>query len=1130
MVTNMFLELLAIFMVNLSQHPFVAVAVLFLGLPILLASEKSKRRYDIPAGDASETLAEFVNQSSEQILYLVDRVRGYKTKAVNGTYSSEEALAFMLEGSQLSFVADEATGAMMVRMTGSSEPGKLDPTTDVAQSPVQLTNPENPTEMKEQKIRSKGLLAALFGLALAGSPDLVAQSGTGNVSGRVINESTGNTLQGAIVSVTNSSAIDRTDAEGRYNLSGVPTGQQTINVSYVGLDSESATVTVSAGQTQIVNFGLTSEVYELEALSVTPRMLGQDVAINRQKTAAGIINIVSEEQFGAMHDGNIGQALQRLPGISVDEDQDGSQGAINIRGIAGEFNSVQVDGNRIPSSGGNRDFNPRQMAADGVTNIEVVKAPTPDRDGDAIGGIVNLVTRSAFQREGREIKLKLGASLNSVPDKWGSSINFSYSDILSVGEGENNLGISFSVARYDTDRYSLNADMDWVQVTPGGDNAYLNLPTDKPVWFWESTHFEYDNRETENYSISGSIDYRIDESNSFYFRPSYTYFERKGEVFETDQDLDTRFQNGDGGRKTYAFLNERSGGGTGPDNEFGGSRASYGWIGTIDNEENDLYTISTGGRHEKADSLLTYDLFISKNKNVDTDSTEVNMRTDRSADPNFILNYEIIDINRGEVLIDIVNDDVMDPRDLSLMDDGELRDFSGTKTEEVLSAKIDWERTFTGEQGVFTFKTGAKFRKSDQFRDLTRDRYDFDVDNFPFASVLKDTGNEMLFSKPRYFEVDIQAAKNLFRSSPELFEFQEDRFWLDSNISDYDATEDTLAGYAMGTYEKGAHTIIAGVRHEDVEWSNINKKATFTDGVGSVELIPQGSSYSFWLPGIHGRHELKENLILRESYNRSYGRPRLSELSQGRVEEIELDDEGNIDEWAIEQGNPNLAPAVSDNFDIQLEYYTEKGGLYSIGLFYKDIKDFTYTNVFDFSVLGPDGIPIPDGDGDFEFEQPVNGTTATNKGIELIARQRLHFLPGAWKGLALGGSLTLSDSKANIPTRTDRNDLVLPGFSDVIWTGTLDYDWGRFSSRIDYRFRGDFIEGLGSDIESDEFFAGEYRLDAEVSYRLRSGVFLFATGTNLTDEGQLSYQGFPPFIEDASYSGTKYKFGVELTY
>lgn len=545
-------------------------------------------------------------------------------------------------------------------------------------------------------------------------------------------------------------------------------------------------------------------------------------------------------------------------------------------------------------------------------------------------------------------------------------------------------------------------------------------------------------------------------------------------------------------------------------------RASIGWIGTNDNDENDLYTLSTGGRHENNDSLLTYDLFISKNKNVDTDSTEVNMRTDRGADENFIINYEILDINRGDVEFNIQND--VDPRDLSRMDDGELRDSFGNTAEDVIQARIDWEKTFTGDTGVFKLKTGAKYRKSDIFRDLTRNRYDFDVDNYPFASVLKDTGDEKLFSKLRYFEVDIQAAKDLQASNPELYEFQEERFYIDSNVSDYDATEETVAAYVMGTYEIGIHTFIAGVRREDVEWSNMNKVVSFLDEVGSVMPGKQGSSFAFWLPGVHGRHELKENLILRESYNKSYGRPRLSELSRGRSE----DEDGNV-----RDGNPDLEPALSDNFDIQLEYYTDQGGLFSIGFFYKDIKDFTYDRVFEFDALDGNGNPIPVDDGEFEFEQPVNGSSAVNKGIELIARQQLYFLPGALSGLALSGSLTLSDSKADIPNRTD---LTLPGFSDTIYTATLDYAWSGFTMRVDYRFRSDYIEGLGSDIESDEFFGQSERVDAEIAYRIRPGVYVYATGTNITDVPLVSYQGYPMFVEDSSIPGPKYTFGVEFEF
>jgi TonB-dependent receptor len=975
--------------------------------------------------------------------------------------------------------------------------------------------------MTIQRLPHRFLLLIIAGLAftILGFAGLQAQSDTGNISGTVFNEVTGRALQGAVVRVSGTNTVDRTDVEGRFFLSGIPTGSRQLSVYYVGLEQSTTTVNVSASQPQTVVIGLSSEVYELENFVVVPQIVGQDRAINMQKTAAGIINIISEEQFGAMLDGNIGQALQRLPGISVDEDQDGSQGSINIRGIAGEYNSVQVDGNRVPTSGSSRSFNPRNFSSEGITTIEVIKAPTPDRDGDAIGGIVNLVTRSAFQRQGREMSLKLAGILNARPDNWGSSASFEFSDIFSVGNGENNLGISFTVARYDTDRYSLNADMDWVQVDPGGDNAYLNLPTDKPVWFFESTHFEFDNRETDNYSISGSIDYRIDEQNSFYFRPSFSRFDRTGSSFETDIDLDTRFQNRDDGRKTYEFLTDSTGGGTSPENYFGGSRGSYGWVGTIDNSENELYTIATGGRHERDDSLLTYDVFISKNENVDTDSTEVNMRTDRKGDPNFLFNYEIVDIQRGDVKVDILNG--LDPRDLSLMERGQLRDTSGFKTEEVFSAKIDWEKAFTGDKGVFTLKTGAKFRESDLLNDLTRDRYGFE-DDFPYADILTSTGDEKLFLKTRYWQVKPEAAKALRVSRPELFELDGERRIIDTNVSDYDATESTTAGYVMGTYETGIHTYIFGLRREEVDWDNKKKDVSFLDEDNpSVDIIDQGSSYGFWLPGVHGRHALKENLVLRESYNRSYGRPRLTELSRGRSE----DEDGNI-----RDGNPDLKPVVSDNYDIQLEYYTDKGGLFSIGYFYKDIVDFSFDRRFDFDEVGPDGTPIMVESGEFEFRQSVNGTTAVNKGVELIARQQLYFLPGAWSGLALGASATLSDSNADIPNRTDRDDLTLPGFSDKIYTATLDYAWSGFTARLDCRLRGDFIEGLGSDIESDEFFAEEYRMDAEISYRIRPGVIVYATGTNLTDHEQASYQGFPPFVEDANLAGPKYSFGMEFDF
>jgi TonB-dependent receptor len=247
----------------------------------------------------------------------------------------------------------------------------------------------------------------------------------------------------------------------------------------------------------------------------------------------------------------------------------------------------------------------------------------------------------------------------------------------------------------------------------------------------------------------------------------------------------------------------------------------------------------------------------------------------------------------------------------------------------------------------------------------------------------------------------------------------------------------------------------------------------------------------------------------------------LSELSRGRF----INEDGDIID-----GNPNLEPATSDNFDVQLEYYTDHGGLYSVGFFRKDVKNFTFTQIYDFDELDANGTPIRAEGGEFEYERPLNGATAVNYGVELIARQRLFFLPGLLKGLSASASATFTESDAEYPNRTDGRDLPLEGFSAYLFTGTLDYVWGNFSARVDYRYRDDYIEGLGDTIETDEYYAAEERVDAEIGYRVRKDLLLFANVTNFTKQPQVSYQGYPQFVEDASFAGRKYTFGVEYSF
>ncbi|MBU0668950.1 MAG: carboxypeptidase-like regulatory domain-containing protein, partial [Alphaproteobacteria bacterium] len=526
--------------------------------------------------------------------------------------------------------------------------------------------------------------SALFALAAGTVPARAqeapvaarAADGQATVTGRVFDSRTGDSLRGAVVRVAGTGERDVTEDDGRYQVQ-VPAGSSTIEVEYVGLDNARQTVSVAARGSVVVNIGLDNAALAGEQIVVRAAATGQALAINQQRTADGIVNIYSEEVFGPAPDGNIGYALQRLPGISVNTNQSGEPTGVNIRGVEGDFNSFQINGNRLPSAGGARGLSTGDFSADGISNIEVIKAATPDRDGDAIGGIINVVTRSAFERSGQRIDIEAAGVYSDLPEELGYSVSANYSDIFALGGDMNNFGVSVSVGSYEIDRSSYNRDMDWVQVTPDS-NPELELGQyGEPVWFMESSHWEIDRQITKVNTANIDLDYRTDEFNSFYLRGFYSHSDRSNDVFETDIDIDTRFQNALDGRKTYAELTPTSGRGTPGDD---GSQGSRGWIGTDEDRTTELYSVNFGGRHEMTQSLLTYDLFYSRSKQDFATDNELNFLMEPDS-PWLLFEYQLNDVTRGDVVITEISG--QDSTDLSLVTEGELAVGSALSVEEV---------------------------------------------------------------------------------------------------------------------------------------------------------------------------------------------------------------------------------------------------------------------------------------------------------------------------------------------------------------------------------------------------------------------------------------------------------------
>ena len=370
-----------------------------------------------------------------------------------------------------------------------------------------------------------------------------------------------------------------------------------------------------------------------------------------------------------------------------------------------------------------------------------------------------------------------------------------------------------------------------------------------------------------------------------------------------------------------------------------------------------------------------------------------------------------------------------------------------------------------------------------------------------------------------FMEVEPAKLRALLKAEPNLFPYVPYDSLKGSNEEDSIARESTTAAYGMGTIRLGRTTIVGGVRAEHNTWDS--KRKDVDARTLSIKPREAGRTYTEVLPGLHLRHQLQENLILRESYNRSYARPGLSRLTLGRSEDIN----GNI---AV--GNPLLNPTQSHNVDVQIEKYTAKGGLYSAGFFWKKMKGFYYNADLRFTDVDANGDPIVDPLGTRRYRKQENADGATNYGIELIVQQKMHFLPPLFRGLTANLSATFGKSDAEYGALRRGEHLPTFGFSDTMFNASLDYALGKFRTNIRYSYRSDYLTGIGDNKYTDDTFAAREQVDWEGSYRLTRKVRLTANVINLTSRPQVSYQSFPQYVEDNSNSGWRATFGVDVTF
>ena len=335
----------------------------------------------------------------------------------------------------------------------------------------------------------------------------------------------------------------------------------------------------------------------------------------------------------------------------------------------------------------------------------------------------------------------------------------------------------------------------------------------------------------------------------------------------------------------------------------------------------------------------------------------------------------------------------------------------------------------------------------------------------------------------------------------------------ESAVDDYTMHEDINAGYLQAGLDLGSWRLLAGVRNERTRFEARGNEVS-EDG---VMAIASERSYSDWLPNLQLRYDVSPQTTLRAAWSNSVVRANFSQLAPG----ISLDSET---EAVI--GNPALKPLTSHNLDLGVERMLGADGAVSAYLYWKDIKDFTYTT--DLAGTGAWA----------DFESAVsyaNGGKARVKGIELSYSQALRGLPAPWNGIIVGANASFNRATAQISRydidagRTLGREIRMPGQSKQVLNLMLGYERGAVSTRLALNTKSDYLLEVGGDIldtSADAYVDAQRQLDFSFGYQFSKKVQLVFEASNLNNEKYYVYLGSRPYNMQFEQYGRTYKLSL----
>lgn len=805
-----------------------------------------------------------------------------------------------------------------------------------------------------------------------------------------------------------------------------------------------------------------------EHVEVVGQAASIDQALKEQRHSDNIESVVHADGVAQLPDANVAEAVQRLPGISVERDQ-GEGRFVSVRGLGPDLNSVTINGTLVPSPESARravalDVLPSEL----VQSLSVIKTLTPDMDANSLGGTVDVQSLSAFDHKGLFYTGSSEAGYNKNTHQTSPKFSGAISDRFSLGDGIDNFGVA--------------AALSWNKRDFGSDNVETG-----GAWDFNNgarlNSFEQRVYDISRERTGGGLnfDYKPDDDTQLYLRTLYSRFKDTETRNATSIEFDKPQAAGELGKaKAKRKLKQREETQEIQSYVFGGERMMGLW--TLSGQAG--YSTSS----EDSPGHIAGATF--KGNSSFPDSGFYGTEKPRP----------------------IIGTGFYDPSNFTL-DKVDWEEQATRDTEKNL--RLDLARDYDVQGYASQVKFGGKVSRRHKDNDLNAWVYkDFDDAGFNDAQLNLtqfDKGN--VHYQLGQFGPGISggAIKDLIGglNPGDYYDAQESR------ANDFSMREDINAGYVMNTLDIDDWRFIAGMRYEGTQFE---AKGT---GVrdGAFEAQDTKRDYHHWLPGLHARYQLDKNTQLRAAWTNAVVRPTFGQLAPGFVIE---DDEASF-------GNPNLKPLESSNFDLGIEHYMGQAGTVSAFLFYKDIKNFVYNNDLAGSGEWADftqAHTYANGDSaklyglELAYSQKFDWLPAAWNGLLLGANTTFSRSSASIEGFDQAAGLNR------------KRDIDLPNQSDTVGNLMLGWEDDALSLRLSANYKSQYLYELAgiSDKAHDLHVDAQTFVDFSARYSLTKNLQVSFEAQNLTDQPYFVYSGNRRYNNQYEEYGPTYSLGLTFTH